>query len=128
MKQRAEQLLVMRLFSAPTSYLHSRQFMVGFAGQRASRLLVDFRYFPFALLPCHWLCTPRVRCSPLCPPCTKLPVSRSDPDAGLSLGFLSSLVGLVLGRRLRRRSALSWFAPVCSLGVVVFWIAAAWGK
>jgi hypothetical protein len=44
-------------------------------------------------------------------------------------GFLSSLSGLVLGIvGWWRRSALRWYAPVCSLGVVVFWIAAAWGE
>jgi len=44
-------------------------------------------------------------------------------------GFLSSLGGFVLGFiGCWRRSALRWYAPVCSLGVVVFWIAAAWGE
>ena len=44
-------------------------------------------------------------------------------------GFLSSLSGFLLGIvGCWRRSALRWYAPVCSLGVVVFWIAAAWGE
>src|SRR5215813_11674549 len=44
-------------------------------------------------------------------------------------GFLSSLSGFILGIvGCWRRSALRWYAPICSLGVVVFWIAAAWGE
>ncbi len=44
-------------------------------------------------------------------------------------GFLSSLSGFLLGIvGCWWRSTLRWYAPVCSLGVVVFWIAAAWGE
>jgi hypothetical protein len=44
-------------------------------------------------------------------------------------GFLSSLSGFVLGIvGCWWRGALRWYAPICSLGVVVFWMAAAWGE